>query len=480
MPTISGVLKIDLYGIAEGLYHRLPVGLQNLIVSYVGWRKWRQRFGGTFYEILENAIEREAWSHEQIIEFQKERWLAFVRHAAENVPFYKRKFAALGLRADDIQTYDDYRQLPILTKQEVQDNLKELRALLGRSVPLHRENTSGTTGTGLRFVATVDSNREHWAVKWRYRMRHGITRDLWSVFLTSKTVVPAFRRKPPFWRTHYPGKTVFFSIFHLSAPNMDAYLAELRRRNLPWIHGFPSALVLLAQAAIERSWEPPSNLRWVTSDSEQLFPWQKEMIERAFEVRVFDHYGLAEDVAFFSECTKGKLHVDEDFAYVEFLPHPNDEGVKKIIGTNISNPAFPLLRYDTGDLAVLSDEGCDCGLPGRIVKEVQGRDDEYVITPSGVWLGRLNAIFGIATHVRNAQIVQKRLDWLVLRIERREGYDQHEEELILKIARDRVGPEMRIEIEYVDEIPRTKAGKFRYVISELNPRERKLLSLPES
>ena len=85
--------------------------------------------------------------------------------------------------------------------------------------------------------------------------------------------------------------------------------------------------------------------------------------------------GLAEAVANISECERGRLHVDEDFAAVEFVPEQTGRR-HRIVGCNFTNLATPLLRYDTGDLAVLDDDGCDCGRPGRVVASVDGRQED--------------------------------------------------------------------------------------------------------
>lgn len=105
-----------------------------------------------------------------------------------------------------------------------------------------------------------------------------------------------------------------------------------------------------------------------------------------------------------SQCLEGFLHVDEDFAAVEFLPAGGDQ--YRIVGTNLSNLAFPLIRYDTGDLATLTDAICECGRPGRIVEHLDGRQEDYVVTRSGAQLGRIDHIFKDMINIREAQIRQ--------------------------------------------------------------------------
>ena len=158
--------------------------------------------------------------------------------------------------------------------------------------------------------------------------------------------MPREQMDPPFWRMNLPGRQVVFSGYHMSAKNLPSYCAELRRRQPPWLHGYPSLLTLLAAHLHETGFDLGYQVRWVTIGAESLLPHQAAMIERAFGVKPIQHYGLAEGVANVSECELGSLHVDEDFAAVEFLPL-EQTALYRIVGTDFSNPAMPLIRYDS-------------------------------------------------------------------------------------------------------------------------------------
>ena len=88
----------------------------------------------------------------------------------------------------------------------------------------------------------------------------------------------------------------------------------------------------------------------------------------------------------------GRLHVDEDFAFVEFVPVDRRRGCR-VVGTGVTNRAFPLVRYDVGDIARVSGRTCGCGRPGRIIDAIDGRREDYVVLPSGAMVGRLDHIF---------------------------------------------------------------------------------------
>jgi len=176
---------------------------------------------------------------------------------------------------------------------------------------------------------------------------------------------------------------------------------------------------------------------------------------------------MAEAVANFSECEQGALHVDEDFAAVEFIP--SDDGINStVVGTNFTNPAMPLLRYDVGDTARVMDTGCPCGRPGRVVNSVDGRFEDYVILQNGTRIGRLDHAFKDLVNVREAQIRQSRPESLTVRVVRGSRYRPEDEVAMLSELRRRLGSDIEILVEHVDSIPRGRGGKLRFVVSELN------------
>jgi phenylacetate-CoA ligase len=252
----------------------------------------------------------------------------------------------------------------------------------------------------------------------------------------------------------------------MSRRTLGTYVSELRRRKPPWIHGYPSLLALLAAYLSDTGTDLGYELKWVTTGAETLLPQQSTLIQDAFGVRPRQHYGMSEAVANFSECERGLLHVDEDFAAVEFLPVVGSDR-QRIVGTNLTNPITPLIRYETGDEATVAPFACQCGRPGRAVHSIDGRVEDYVVLPDGRRLGRLDHVFKDVVNVHEAQIVQRAVGELILRIVRGTRYTPNDEHEILGAMAERIGPETMIRIEYVPAVERSRTGKLRFVISEL-------------
>ena len=309
--------------------------------------------------------------------------------------------------------------------------------------------------------------QELWATWWRYVGWHGIRFGTWHALFAGRSIVPAGQTTPPFWRVNLPGRQVVFSGYHMSPDNLTAYLGELRRRRLPWYHGYPSLLTLLAGHVLDSGFDLGYEVEAITTCSETLMPHQKTLIERAFGVKPRQHYALTEGTANMSECERGMLHVDEDFAAVEFLRLPGEDACR-IVGTNFSNFATPLVRYDSHDLAVLPvSNGCGCGRTGRVVERVDGRQEDYVVLRDGTRIGRMDHLFKDMVNIREAQIHQSRPGEITIRVVRREGYGRADEEGLLREAERRIGDGASVAIEYVRELPRSPAGKLRLVVSDV-------------
>ena len=426
----------------------------------------RQRYGNGYPGVLADARQRSSSPVVAATAYRDSRLHAFVGHCASTVPYYRRWFRDNSVDPAEIRTLEDLQALPVLTKAEVQADVADFQS---DAVPVNERiaaNTSGSTGAGLRFSTTVSAIREQYAVWWRYREWHGLERGVWCGHFGARSVVPTSQTPPPYWRYDRPGRRVLFSGYHMGEPSLDAYVEELRKRRLPWLHGFPSTLALLAGHLVERDVDLGYDIRWVTVGGENLLAPQEDVMTRAFGVRPVQHYGLAEAVANISECERGRLHVDEDFSAVEFLPEPSGRG-HRIVGCNFTNLATPLLRYDTGDIATIDEGGCDCGRPGRVVAFIDGRQEDYVELASGARVGRMDHVFKDMTNIREAQIVQRRAGELEVRVVRGGGYSESDERELLRGMVKRVGKETNVGILYADRLERGPGGKLRFVVSEI-------------
>lgn len=449
----------------DSIYAHLPVGFQTLACTLAGWQISRDRYSPDFNRALREAEDRGTWRQEDLERYRDGRLRTFVERAYQT-PFYRERLEKAQIAPGDIRSLADLRVLPALTKTEVKTNQTWLT---GNSLPrgaLRATHTSGTTGAGFVFQTTVQAVHEQWAVWWRYRKWHGIGLDDWCGYFGGRTVVPVREHEPPFWRYNLAGRQILFSAYHMNPRNLAAYVDELRRRRPPWLHGYPSLLSLVASYIVDQKCDLGYAPRWITTGAETLLAQQAAVIEKAFEVRPRQHYGMAEAVANFSECELGRLHVDEDLAAVEFVPNA-EAGHYTVVGTNLSNTATPLIRYVTNDHVALDSSVCRCGRPGRIVSSVEGRFEDYIVLPDGTRIGRLDHVFKDAVKVHEAQIVQEQNDEIVIRIVRADDYTKKDEQFLVAQMIDRLGTQIRLRFDYVNRLERSSTGKLQFVISSL-------------
>lgn len=454
----------------NSLYSRLPIWAQNAAISLEGFRiqlRRKQSQGGKQFEA---CAKRKQVSRSELDAFRASRLSLHLRDATGS-PFWRSRFAQFGLRPEASDPFAELAKLPVLTKEEVRAAAHDIINAELSPRKLRPLNTGGTTGAGLRMWETGASENERWAVWWRYRAVHGIHPGTWCHYFGGRSVVPVRQEGPPYWRINYPGKSILYSAYHLRNETAKDYLRKIQSSTAPWVHGYPSVLALIAGHASDLGMPIGGAVRIVTTGAENLLEHQRKLIARNFGAPVVQHYGQAESVANFSECAHGRLHVDEDFSFTEFIPVAGLPGRHRVIGTNWTNPAFPLFRYDTGDVADTTAHGeCACGSFWRTVNSVDGREEDYVVNGKGNVIGRLDHIFKDAVTVKEAQVRQDKPGEVTIIIVPGHGYARPADEgALMKSAVERLGSETQIRIEYAESLPRTASGKLRMVVSALKP-----------
>ena len=439
---------------SERVYHRLPRPLQELALSTKSAQGARRRYGGDFREILADYESRSTWGAAEMDAYRLGRLQTMVRHAAGHVPHYSTA-AYRGLA--DIESIDDLASFPILSKPEVRELGDRLHAS-GDLGPVEIIGTSGTTASPLQVPATLRADREKWAMWWRYRRWHGIDLPEWCGYFGPK---PIARSGGQSWRKDRGQHRYIFSSFHTDPAALDEVISVLQERKIRWIHGFPQVISLTAGRIVERGLQGQFDVRWVTFGGDTVLDRYRSVVTEAFGVTPRQHYGQTEMVANLSECPQGSLHVDEDYSILEVLD-------RQMIGTSTVNPAFPLIRYQTGDTVSVSTEGCDCGRPGRIVSSLDGRTDDYLIQADGSRLGSVGEVIDL-NGISGAQFVQRRPGHAEMHLVA--GHQMSASELTAAgrhVERNAPGG-LELDVRQVSELTRSRAGKMRLVIKDGQP-----------
>jgi phenylacetate-CoA ligase len=203
-----------------------------------------------------------------------------------------------------------------------------------------------------------------------------------------------------------------------------------------------------------------------------MYEFQRRDIVGLTKAVITDQYGFSEGCGNASECENAVYHEDYEFGCLECVDG-EDVGAGavrgRIVCTGFASEDFPLIRYDIGDVGVwASDEDrCECGRESSRILRIEGRSDDYIVTPEGRRIMRLDYVFKETGNVKECQVVQRRPDRIVVRIVRRMHFNANDEELITSRIGQWISPRLIVEYEYVNEIEREGNGKFRAVKSEL-------------
>lgn len=442
------------------VYNHLPIWGQNLACNIEGRKIAYTRFGKVFWKHLSEYRDRDGWSYEQLCEYRDMRLRKMVCHCYRTVPYYKKLFDDGGINPESIKTLGDLRKLPILTKDIVNKNPEQF---LSSAVPKKKmitSHTSGTTGAGFVFKTTQQAICEQWAVWWRYRENLGIKYGTLHANFGTRFVVPVKQTKPPFWRYNNPCHQVYFSAFHEKPEFLKYYIQEIIDKKITWIHGYPSLLTVLANEVIREDLNLREQIKYVTIGAENLLDHQASTLQKAFGVHVYQHYGLTEGVANFSEKPNREILVDEDFSAVEFVQQGE---TNKIIATSLTNYAMPLLRWDTKDTVEYKEDI----EKGRIVTSIDGRIEDYITLPNGRKIGKLDHAFKDATHLREVQIVQDKNYKIHVLVVPRDNEINKDIVLASEIFKQTLGNEVEISFERVDHIQKSQSGKLRFIVSDV-------------
>jgi phenylacetate-CoA ligase len=468
--------------ILEQFYNSAPVLVQNLGISLYGLAWRRERLGGDFGKHVAGFSERDRWSPDRMQEYLGAELRKRLFHAFEQVPYYNEKWTKVGLTHNDILRVRlaDLQQLPVTPKGDFRSSPDSFVARdVARKHRLHRYYSSGSTGTPVTHICTSDGHRRFIAARevrsfgWA-----GTSIRKPRAMIGGRMVVPHSVAPPPYYRYNLAERQVYFSAYHLAPAHVANYVEGFNKYRPCVFTGYAYSYYILARMMLDQGLSLNYKPEALVLCSEKLTPDMKSVLQRVFQARAYEDYGAVENCCLATECEHGSLHVSPDFGIIEVVDAngrsvlPGKEG--RILCTGLQNFAQPLIRYEIGDVGILSTGGCPCGrnhLP--VLQEVVGRLEDVVIGADGREMVRFHGIFIDLPHVLEGQVVQEAIDRFRVRVVTSEGFGDVDRKLIQQRFVDRLG-QVQVQIEQVEELKRTERGKFRAVISNLSPVQRKV------
>lgn len=356
--------------------------------------------------------EVERMPYEEIRKLQNEKIVKQVRHVYDHVPYYRAKMDAKGVKPEDIQSVDDIKKLPFLTKDDLRDAYPYGLVAVPLTDCVRIQSTSGTTGK--RVVA--------------FYTQHDI--DLWDE-CCARAIVAAGGTKDDVVHVCYGyglftggpglngGSHMLGSLtLPMSSGNTERQIQFMTDLGSTILCCTPSYAAYLAESIHERGVIDQIKLKAGIFGAEA---WTEEMrrdIEKSLRIKAYDIYGLTEisgpGVSF--ECSEQTgMHINEDHFYAEIIdPDTGEvlpEGSKgELVFTCLDKEAFPLLRYRTRDICVLSRKKCSCGRTHVKMSKPMGRsDDMMIIKGVNVFPSQIEAVLINQGYPANYQIIVDRV-----------------------------------------------------------------------
>lgn len=413
-------------------------------------------------------------SSSRLEEYQRNKLSRLLHHAWSNVPFYRHRFESAGIHESDLNSADVLSNIPLLTKKEINENRENMLAINNAGRKLMKNSTSGSTGEALYFFTDLDS----WAVRRAVVIRN---EELIHVRLGERkatlwgAAIDINKNKNIRGHLHrLVNNYIMLSSYDLSGDTLREYVSQLNGYCPVLLTTYPGPGYDLATYMLDNDLSVAS-IRAVITSAETLYPWQRELMEKAFACPVYNRYGCREFGDIAHECTRREgLHVNADRVVLEVLDenlqacNPCQSG--DIVITDLDNYGMPFIRYRIGDRGSYLDKPCSCGLGFPLLEGVEGRTLDVVRAGNGKSIGGTfwTLLFRSKPGFRSFQVVQDDKSGIKVYYEK----DCMVKELPLNFfaakIRETCGENFRIIFQEVDEIERTSSGKMRFVVLKLN------------
>ena len=403
---------------------------------------------------------------EDIETYQSERLGSLINHAKEQVPYYKEVLAGI--------TAENLRNAPILTKDIIRTRFEDLKSSDLESRAWYRNSSGGSTGKPI----TVIQDREYanWSASNMYffsmgQKMYGESQiNLWGSerdllkgsigvrahidnFLANRRLLNAFYVSDDIWREYTKTwnrvKPVGVWAYVDSAYEMAKFIKKTGIR----IHA-PKVIVVTAGT---------------------MHDFQYDLIHEVFNCPVINQYGSREVGDIAASCPKNEgLHIFEYSHIVEILDanlEPVAAGEQgDVYVTSLISYAMPIIRYRIGDTAVQSDKRCSCGRGFKLIGHITGRSSDHfkALNGSRIHGEYFTHVFYFQDWGETFQVIQEKEDLIQIFIVKARDPKQDQLDKIAEEVRAVMGEECKIRMTFVEQIPRSPSGKFRYTISKVS------------
>jgi phenylacetate-CoA ligase len=422
---------------------------------------------------LFQECQAEPWQSPDEVRYRQfARLSRLLVHAERRVPYYRGLFRSLGITAADVRSFEDYAQLPVLTKDILRERQDDLISETADRAGLFAHHSGGSTGVPVSFYRDRSYIDASDAGTYRNLAQCGWRPGDMVAFFWGFNERLDQMRPWEFELRQQLRRFYQFDPFRSEPAAMAEWTRTWRRVRPVVVLGYASTIARFAEY-LEESGQRLPPLRGVFSTAEKLYAPQRAAIERAFDCKVFDLYGSSEVQNIAAECPAGSMHINADYCLVETeVAGPADVRTRPLLVTSLRQFAMPFLRYRNEDSGTLLDGTCSCGRGFPLMRlDIARLSDNFVLPGGRVVHGEYftHLMYG-SEGVASFQFHQTAPDRIVLRIVPSGGSPGGRTTAVrrsIEQIRALSDVPIAVEVEEVASIPLSSAGKHRFTRSDV-------------
>lgn len=423
--------------------------------------------------------ERALWSVEEMEAFRVLTFRNVLVHAQETVPYYRDLFARTGFDARDFKSFESLEPVLPLTRELLREHFASLKSTVVPDDAVIRRSTGGTSGKPVTVLLDRDGDAERMLINHRMYSMMGRFLGTPTLMIAGSPIdAVAWTSLRDRIKNAIFGNEVMSS-FNLTPQALETIASALRSERFQWIIAYASVFDILASYTKQTG--QTLHLPNIIPCAELVSSAQRERWREAFGAEVFEIYGSREMTSIAAETADHDgLVVASDVYHVEIcddagriLPH-GTPGLITI--STLGERGMPLVRYQLGDVGILTPPPASSPWPFPRLRITHGRVLDVICCPSGKLLpGEFfpHLMKEVEDAVERFQVVQTAIDLLQVRIVPKERWNVATAEYLRRHIQEQVGAEVRIDFELVDSIESAASGKFRPTICLLPESEKR-------
>lgn len=407
----------------------------------------------------------------QLLGLQEEKLRKLLLHCLDKVEFYKSYVHLKKTVFTD--PFSALRALPVLDKRTFRQHSKSFISDGTDTRSLIPNKTGGSTGEPLAFYMDRKTVEYYEAARWRGLSWWGVRPgDKCAMFWGAPVDLSRYGSIFYRFRERLLKNHVLFPSFTTGQEIIKEHIKRLNKHKPVYLYGYTSAMHRLARFMLEEKISLGFAPRAVVSTSETLFDEQRHDMQNAFGCSVVNEYGARDAGILAYQCPNGSMHITMENAVLEVVDlisgNPAEPGrTGAVVVTDLNNFSMPRLRYSLGDAASLSPEKCGCRLGLPVLKDIQGRVDELLLSRDGNLVSShlINSIMRNANGISRYRLTQHNLDTATLEIVKNPAFSPEEARQVKDRLSEVLGG-VTISTKITEEILPGKSGKYRYIVRE--------------